>query len=74
MVRPGRYRYTLGGMCRRVTCSRCGKPTWAGCGAHVDAVLGDVAPDDRCRCAEDGTSAIAGGSGRKGLFQRLLGS
>ena len=42
-------------MCRRVTCDRCGKPTFAGCGAHVEQVLGDVPPDQRCRCqgAED---------------------
>jgi hypothetical protein len=47
-------------MCRRVTCSHCGKPTFAGCGAHVEAVLGDVAPQDRCRCREQrqsGTTA-----------------
>lgn len=41
-------------MCRRVTCSTCGRPDWAGCGAHVDAVLADVPPSDRCRCREEG--------------------
>lgn len=25
-------------MCYPVTCRTCGKTTWAGCGAHVDAV------------------------------------
>jgi hypothetical protein len=39
-------------MCRRITCSTCGKPTFAGCGAHVEQVLGDVPPDQRCRCRE----------------------
>jgi len=39
-------------MCRRVECRKCGKPTWAGCGAHVEQVLGDVPPADRCRCHE----------------------
>jgi hypothetical protein len=39
-------------MCRRVQCSQCGKPTFAGCGAHVEQVLGDVPRDQRCRCAE----------------------
>ena len=38
-------------MCRRVTCGKCGKPTFAGCGAHVEQVLAGVAPEDRCRCA-----------------------
>jgi hypothetical protein len=37
-------------MCRRVACPKCGKPTWAGCGAHVEQVIGDVPAADRCRC------------------------
>lgn len=40
-------------MCRRVNCDRCGKPTFAGCGRHVEQVLGDVAPAKRCRCTDD---------------------
>jgi hypothetical protein len=39
----------LSGMCRRVTCSTCSKPTWAGCGAHIESVLGDVPTADRCQ-------------------------
>jgi hypothetical protein len=39
-------------MCRRVSCQRCGKPTFAGCGMHVEQVLGDVPRDERCRCQE----------------------
>ena len=39
-------------MCRRVTCDKCNRPTFAGCGAHVEQVLGDVPPSDRCRCRE----------------------
>jgi hypothetical protein len=39
-------------MCRRVTCSSCGKPTFAGCGAHIEQVLGDVPRENRCRCRE----------------------
>lgn len=48
-------------MCRRVTCRDCNKPDWAGCGAHVEAVLGDVKPEDRCQCREDGTRKAAPG-------------
>ena len=40
-------------MCRRVTCSKCGKPGYAGCGQHVEAVLGDVPAAGRCRCREE---------------------
>lgn len=39
-------------MCRRVTCNKCGKPTFAGCGAHIEQVLGDVPPAQRCKCNE----------------------
>ena len=39
-------------MCRRVTCSSCGKPTYAGCGAHIEQVLSDVPADRRCKCRE----------------------
>jgi hypothetical protein len=37
-------------MCHRIQCEKCGKPTWAGCGAHVEQVLGDVPREKRCRC------------------------
>lgn len=40
-------------MCRQVTCRECGKPGWAGCGAHVEQVLGHVPRSERCRCAEE---------------------
>ena len=35
-------------MCRQVTCRTCGRPTWAGCGQHVDRVMADVPPAQRC--------------------------
>jgi hypothetical protein len=46
------FRDTLRGMCRKVICRECGKPSWAGCGAHIESVLGDVPNADRCRCDE----------------------
>ncbi|MEZ4402653.1 MAG: hypothetical protein R3B06_21710 [Kofleriaceae bacterium] len=39
-------------MCRRVECPQCAKPTFAGCGMHVEQVLGDVPRAARCRCHE----------------------
>ncbi len=35
-------------MCQAVTCRKCGKTTWAGCGQHVDQVLRGVPRADRC--------------------------
>jgi hypothetical protein len=46
-------------MCTRVTCKRCDKPTYAGCGRHIEQVLGGVAMGDRCRCREDDAIAKA---------------
>ena len=40
-------------MCMRVTCPKCGKPTFSGCGAHIEQVLGDVPKEQRCRCREE---------------------
>ena len=40
-------------MCRRVQCSNCGRPTFAGCGAHIDQVLANVPFEDRCHCREE---------------------
>ena len=63
-------------MCRRVTCSKCGKPSWAGCGAHVDQVLGNVPVADRCKCREaprvaDAPGGDAGG-GALAKFVRFI--
>jgi hypothetical protein len=56
-------------MCRRVECRTCGRPTYAGCGAHIEQVLGNVPPADRCKCKE--TKEQGGGrSWLKALFGR----
>lgn len=39
-------------MCRRVECAECQKPSYAGCGMHVEQVLGDVPREERCVCRE----------------------
>lgn len=54
-------------MCRRVMCPKCGKPGWAGCGAHVEQVLGDIPKGDRCRCDE----APSTGGVKKGFLASL---
>jgi hypothetical protein len=57
-------------MCQRITCSTCHKPSYAGCGRHVEQVLGDVSPSDRCKCREE---RAASGKGEPSLFERLFG-
>ena len=37
-------------MCQQVTCNQCGKPTWAGCGEHIEEALAGVPADQRCTC------------------------
>ena len=38
-------------MCRRVTCPTCNKPTWAGCGEHIEQALAGVPKAERCSCS-----------------------
>lgn len=58
-------------MCRRIACARCGKPSFAGCGLHVEQVLRDVQPSDRCRCREQAKPPEP--PKRNGWLQKLLG-
>ena len=37
-------------MCSKVQCKKCGKPTWQGCGEHIEEALQGIAPEDRCQC------------------------
>lgn len=46
-------------MCRRITCETCEKPTYAGCGEHIEQVLGDVPEADRCQGHDDDKSVIS---------------
>lgn len=55
-------------MCRPVTCRRCGKTTWAGCGQHVDEVMRAVPPDQRCPGHRDEDEPVTGFWAR--LFRR----
>jgi hypothetical protein len=57
-------------MCRAVTCKTCQRPTWAGCGAHVERVLAHVPPAERCQCraAPDARPKAGVGAALKSLF------
>jgi hypothetical protein len=60
-------------MCRRVECSECKKPTYAGCGMHVDQVLGDVPREERCSC-RDKPKQRQSATAEPSLLRRLFGS
>ncbi len=53
-------------MCRAVTCRKCGKTTWAGCGQHVESVMRGVPNAQRCRGHENEPR-------EPGFFARLFG-
>ena len=57
-------------MCRRIDCRKCGRPTYAGCGMHVEQVLGNIPATQRCHCREE-KAAAASGPGGPGLCSRL---
>jgi hypothetical protein len=54
-------------MCRAVTCSKCAKVTWAGCGQHVDQVLKGIPASQRCPGHEKESRS------GNGFFARLFG-
>ncbi|MBJ7482913.1 MAG: hypothetical protein JHD30_05070 [Chloroflexi bacterium] len=37
-------------MCHEIACATCGKPTWEGCGEHIEYALKHVPLDERCTC------------------------
>ena len=59
-------------MCRLVECPKCGRPTFAGCGAHVEQVLGHVPPAERCRCREEAGKTEAPPQGESRSWLRGL--
>lgn len=61
-------------MCRRIECPRCGRPGFAGCGAHVEQVLGDVRPQDRCACGSARASSRAASGSESGANSEGAGS
>lgn len=52
-------------MCSAVTCRKCGKTTWAGCGRHIDQVMKAVPKSGRCSGHDKEPSS--------GFFARLFG-
>lgn len=40
-------------MCMKIECAKCDKPTWKGCGKHIEQALKDVPAEERCQCPKD---------------------
>ncbi|WP_169833846.1 hypothetical protein [Rhodococcus phenolicus] len=57
-------------MCYPVTCTRCGKTGWGGCGQHVDAVMRTVPAADRCTCSQDASPVQERRPALRSLFRR----
>ena len=57
-------------MCRKVQCPSCSRPTWAGCGKHIDSALEGVPEGDRCggwrtgKCAPVNSTPNEGSAGK----------
>ena len=60
-------------MCQRVTCKTCGKPTYSGCGRHIEQVLGDVAVEKRCKCRETEQAQPSSSPPKESWAKRLFG-
>lgn len=62
-------------MCSPVKCPQCQKTTWAGCGAHVQQVLGHLPKEQICRCREEAREEegrrSASGSDRRSFLERF---
>ena len=52
-------------MCYAVTCRKCSKTTWSGCGQHVDQVMRGVPAAQRCQGHQ--------GEPSTGFFAKLFG-
>jgi hypothetical protein len=57
-------------MCHQITCATCNKPTWEGCGEHIEYALKGVPLNERCTCPRDQVKAA---STTKSPLDRILG-
>ena len=48
-------------MCRAVSCKKCGKTTWAGCGHHIDQVKATVPAKQWCTCPREQSKGFLAG-------------
>lgn len=58
-------------MCHQVRCKICSKPTWAGCGNHVEMALAGVPRNQRCKGHSQ--AEIAQYRSEHSIFKRIFG-
>ena len=56
-------------MCSRTTCRNCKKPTWSGCGQHIEIALKGVPRKDRCSCTKEELQKASSG----GFLSKIFG-
>jgi hypothetical protein len=57
-------------MCHQIICATCHKPTWEGCGEHIEYALKGVPAAERCTCPRDPVKAAPN---TKSPLDRILG-
>ncbi|MEY3890452.1 MAG: hypothetical protein RLY62_634 [Actinomycetota bacterium] len=54
-------------MCSKVTCKICSKPTWSGCGEHIEEALAGIPKSQRCAGHPEADK-------KSGLFAKIFGN
>ena len=54
-------------MCSQITCRKGVKPTWSGCGEHIEQALAGVPKNQRCQGHENEPS-------QPGFFSKMFGA
>ena len=65
-ARPDSQSFNKENMCSKVTCRKCGKATWSGCGQHVNEVMRGIPKSQQCQ-------GHANDPKGPGFFARLFG-
>lgn len=58
-------------MCSQIICPSCRKPTWSGCGAHIEQALANVAWEARCKCRDPGRKPAMTPGHQQGGIRKL---
>ena len=54
-------------MCTKITCRKCGKASWSGCGQHVSQVMKGIPKSEQCQGHQNDLK-------KPGIFSKIFGS